>query len=265
MPSYRVVLLIVCSILCCCLACENEYDTGTKNPFQHPHDYTAPGKHEEVHHKNKEELELKQLESEIKEQQEGVVPEEQNRNTWQKPQVLLYKLGNLTDKVVVDIGAGSGYFSYVMAKVTNAKKVLATDIDPEAIKVINQRKEQYLSTGSNKELLKLETRIVEPDDPKLSTGEADVVVVINVYTYISNRVEYLKKLKEGVSSGGTIMIVDFKKRKLPEIIAGYDTTPKDDRIPLYQIEEDLEAAGFILKESDDTSLKYQYIVLATKG
>ncbi|NJL76655.1 MAG: hypothetical protein HC892_18190, partial [Saprospiraceae bacterium] len=38
----------------------------------------------------------------------------------------------------------------------------------------------------------------------------------------------------------------------------------DIRVPLHEVERELEEAGFQLINTDDTSLDYQYIVLAVK-
>ena len=37
------------------------------------------------------------------------------RIAWQKPELVMSKLGDLTDKVVADIGAGTGYFTFRLA------------------------------------------------------------------------------------------------------------------------------------------------------
>ncbi len=49
------------------------------------------------------------------------------RAEWQKPEWVIEQLGDLTGKTVADIGAGTGYFAFRIAR--KAKKVIAIDID----------------------------------------------------------------------------------------------------------------------------------------
>ncbi len=175
------------------------------------------------------------------------------RGIWQKPNVVINKLGNLEGKVVADIGAGPyGYFTLRIAHQTPAKKILALDIDLEAIKFIEGAKILLAENIRNR----IETRLVLPDDPKLNPEEADVVLIVNTYTYIEDNVNYLKNLKRGIAKGGKIVIIDFKKRYTPV------GPPIINRVALGEVEQDLMGAGYKNIESDDKTLDYQYIITA---
>jgi hypothetical protein len=41
--------------------------------------------------------------------------------------------------------------------------------------------------------------------------------------------------------------------------------PQSEKVPLYQVELDLEEAGFQIEVVDDRSLEYQYMLLATNN
>jgi len=45
-----------------------------------------------------------------------------------------YQYGDIQDKTVIDLGCGTGIFSYA-AKIANAKEVIGIDIDKEAVKI----------------------------------------------------------------------------------------------------------------------------------
>ena len=45
-----------------------------------------------------------------------------------------YQYGDIQDKIVIDLGCGTGIFSYA-AKIANAKEVIGIDIDAEAVKI----------------------------------------------------------------------------------------------------------------------------------
>ncbi len=64
--------------------------------------------------------------------------EDPARAQWQKPDEVIASLGSLEGKTVADIGAGSGYFTFPLAK--KAAKVIAIDIDQRFLDYIEQKK-----------------------------------------------------------------------------------------------------------------------------
>lgn len=175
------------------------------------------------------------------------------RSAWQKPQLIIEKIGDLSDKVVADIGAGSGFFSFRFAM--KAKKVIAVDIDQDMIDLINLQKLNMPSEIFSK----IETRLVPSDDPMLKQNEVDVVVIINTITYISQRTAYLQKLFKLLPQNGKIMVVDFKKNKIP-----IEAPPVGDRASGEEIQNDLIKAGFKVIMNDENTLDYQYIIIGEK-
>lgn len=173
------------------------------------------------------------------------------RTLWQKPDAVIGKLGDLSQKTVADIGAGTGYFSFRLALIS--KKVIAVDIDSSALQTIQSFIPKLPLPYRNR----LETRLALPDNPNLAPGEADVVVIINTVAYIPALANYLKTLKKGLKKGGILMIVDYKMKKL-----FIPAPPKSERIYLDVVEDMLEEAGYSSIQSDDTTLDYQYIIKA---
>lgn len=175
------------------------------------------------------------------------------RDVWQQPSAVINKLGDLSDKTIADIGAGTGFFTFRL--LFKAQKVIAIDIDPNMIEIMENFK-LNLDKGIQE---KLETRLALPSSSKLEKDEADIILIINTFAYINKRVSYLKHLKTKLKPGGKIMIVDFKSRKLP-----IDAPEDKYRLPLFQVERDLTQAGYTLIDSDDQTLDYQYILIAEK-
>lgn len=173
------------------------------------------------------------------------------RDVWQKPDLVIRELGDITDKTIADIGAGTGYFSFRLA--FKAAKVIAIEIDTAAIRQIDQSKLKLPETYQNR----LFSRLAKEDDPLLQENEADIIVIINTVAYIHNLSTYLNNLKRGLKNGGMLMVVDYKMKKLP-----IDAPPKSERIYLDAVEDLLEKAGYTNVKTNDTSLDYQYIVTA---
>ena len=174
-----------------------------------------------------------------------------NRGIWQKPDMVLNLLGDLENKTVADIGAGTGFFALRLTPL--AKKVIAIDIDPRFINYLDSLKVRALPPDIQP---KLETRLASPDNPRLKADEADIVLIVNTFMYVKNRVEYLKNQREGISPDGTLLIIDFKKKRTPI------GPPSEIRIPLFQVEEELYEAGYKNIQTNDTALDYQYIIIA---
>lgn len=165
--------------------------------------------------------------------------------------MIIQQLGDLSQKIVVDLGAGEGYFTFRL--VPKAQKVIAVDIAQRYLAYIDSLKSELIPEFRPR----LETRLATLTDANLQPAEADVVVMVNTYMYIQNRVAYLKRLKKGISVGGKVLIVDYKERNLPV------GPPTNIKIPLPMVEKELTAAGFKKIKSDDTALDYQYIITAT--
>lgn len=175
------------------------------------------------------------------------------RMSWQKPFDVIRALGPLEDKVVVDLGAGIGYFAFKL--LPKCKKVIAVDIDEEKIEILKGFK-----TTLNTDLQEsLDIRLAQFDDPQLAAAEADIILIVNTVTYLSPRIEYLRNLRGHLKNGGKLFIVDYKNKRLPEFVPAPNYT---DRLVIYKLEEQLEAAGYKNIVTDDTSLDYQYMVSA---
>jgi ubiquinone/menaquinone biosynthesis C-methylase UbiE len=174
-----------------------------------------------------------------------------SRSIWQKPGLVIEKMGDVSGKVVADIGAGTGYFSFRLAN--RAKKVIAVEIEPDMIAYIDSIRVKM----PEEQQRKIETRLAKPDDPALSEDEVDIIVVINTIAYIPRLPVYLETLKKGLKPGGSLMIIDYKMKRLP-----INAPPKSERLYLDKLEDMLIEAGYTISESDDTSLDYQYIITA---
>lgn len=191
--------------------------------------------------------------------EEIYLPEDQDdqndrsRMIWQQPGAVMDAMGDIREKVIADIGAGEGFFAERLAPI--ADRVIAVEIDEKYI--------SYLDTlrrfGLQKEFRpRLEPRLATADDPHLEDKEVDIILIVNTFMLIENKVEYLKKLYPALRSDGRIVIVDWKRK---------DTTigpPKNDRLALGSLQDLLKDAGYHLVSSDDATLAYQYIVVADK-
>jgi 2-polyprenyl-3-methyl-5-hydroxy-6-metoxy-1,4-benzoquinol methylase len=173
--------------------------------------------------------------------------EDPERVAWQKPELVIEKLGDIQGKKVADIGAGTGYFSRRMAE--KGASVLALDVNEKFLDYINENSEDSLD---------IVTRKIPLDSPQLDSAEVDAVIIIDTYHHIENRYEYFRDVWRGMKAGGQLMVVDFKKKKTPH------GPPVEMRLEGFNVMKELQKAGFVKVVIDIKTLDYQYIVLAKK-
>ncbi|MFN7707233.1 MAG: class I SAM-dependent methyltransferase [Sphingobacteriia bacterium] len=176
--------------------------------------------------------------------------EDQGRDAWQKPEAVIALFGNLTGKVVADIGAGSGYFSFRLAR--QARQVWAIDIDPRFLKYIETKNE------AQSEPLPIKTRLGKADTPGLAAGLVDAVLVVNTYHHIDARIDYFRAVWQAMKPGARLVVVDYKKGDLP-------LGPPDKlKLSVDTMQQELKAAGFRLLAADPVALPYQHVLLLEK-
>jgi arsenite methyltransferase len=174
--------------------------------------------------------------------------EDPARAEYQKPAQVVEALGLRPGQVVADIGAGSGYFSFPMARAVGPEgKVYAIDIEPGMI--------DYLKTRAKKEgAANVLTVLAKPDDAGLPRASVDLVFICDTWHHIDSRVEYARRLKSSLKPGARIAIVDYQKRPLPV------GPPVEGKIDRDDVVKEMKDAGFSLVE-EPTFLPYQYFLI----
>ena len=227
-----------------CQQCANDYPQKTFHSTQQGHDYDSSQEGTVSLQPNDPYYDSPNP----KKNYEGI------RDIWQRPEVVIDRLGDLTGKVVADVGAGPlGYFALRIAGQTNVTKVIAIDLDQEALDFISEANNTFLPEDRRDRIV---TRLASENDPNLKTGEADIVLIVNLIIYFDDRKAYFEKLMKGMKKGGRLVLVDFKKKKTPH------GPPVEKRLSLGQIEQELADVGYNVLPSDDKSLEFQYVITA---
>jgi ubiquinone/menaquinone biosynthesis C-methylase UbiE len=130
--------------------------------------------------------------------------ERPEREVEENPKKLLEMLKLKDGEVVADIGAGSGYYTFRMAKLVGPKgKVLAVDIQKEMLDIIRER--------MNKEnVTNVEPVLGEEADPKLKDGSVDTILLVDVYHEFAFPYEMTDKMVKALKPGGRIVFVEFR-------------------------------------------------------
>lgn len=173
------------------------------------------------------------------------------RAAWQKPAELVAALELAPGSTVADIGAGTGYFNpHLSGAVGDSGKVIAVDIEATLVEYMNQR-------AATEGTANVEVRLGAPDDPKLAAGEASVVLLVDTYHHIDDRIAYFGRLLDTVSAGGRLVVVDFKPGDIPV------GPPEAHRIPQEQVVTELVEAGWVDAGSLEL-LPYQFVQIVRK-
>ena len=175
--------------------------------------------------------------------------ESSERDSWQKPNKVIDLMGDINGKSIMDIGSGTGYFSFKMA--TKGAKVIAADVDDRFLKYVNEKKAKI---GDSL----VTTRKTEYGDPLLAEKEVHHVIIVNTYHHIEDRIAYFKKVENGLKVGGTLIIVDYKKIKSPH------GPPLEHRISYDKVVNELKEIGFTNLKILKDMLENQYIIIAKK-
>jgi SAM-dependent methyltransferase len=111
-------------------------------------------------------------------------------------------LGIIPGKTVADIGSGSGWFSVRAARrVTQTGLVYAVDINPEAVRYIQQRAER-------EDIGNIEAILSKPADPLLPPQSIDAVLLLKTYHEIAEPVALLENLRKSLRPGARLGIID---------------------------------------------------------
>ena len=154
------------------------------------------------------------------------------------------------DDVVADIGAGSGYFTFQISPKVPQGKVLAVDIQPEMLEIINRRQQE--AEGKN-----IQTILGTEDDPHLPSDSIDWVLLVDAYHEFSYPYEMMRGIADGLAEGGRVALVEYREED-PRV----SIKPKHKMTEAQAVKE-MEAVGLTLVKNDDV-LPQQHLMIFEK-
>jgi ubiquinone/menaquinone biosynthesis C-methylase UbiE len=174
------------------------------------------------------------------------------RDQWQMPEKVVAALDLKHGQTVADLGAGTGYFVPHLAKAVGENGVVfAVEVEPNLVAYLRERAEKD-------SLPQVVPVLTSTGTPRLPRGRVDLVLIVDTFHHLDYRSEYLRKLADTLSPLGRLVVIDWRKKPLPE-----GPSP-DHKITREQVVEEVTAAGFDLLESPDF-LPYQYFLIFRKA
>jgi len=126
-----------------------------------------------------------------------------SREREERPDAVVANMNLEADEVVADIGAGSGYFSFRIARQVPEGKVMAVDIQPEMLELIAAR--QAEDNVSN-----IERVLGEIDDPNLPPESIDAAIMVDAYHEFSHPHEMMAGIYQALRPGGRVFLLEYR-------------------------------------------------------
>jgi arsenite methyltransferase len=170
-----------------------------------------------------------------------------DRDRWQQRDRVIQSLEIRPGDRVADIGSGSGYFVFSLAKAVGPNgKVYAVDVDPAMNDLVAERAKK--EGAANVEVI-----LAKPDDPNLPSAGIDLIFSSNTYHHLDNRISYLASLRKYLRPNGRIAIIEFDRDGwLPSVWKHY--TPSE------LIKREMEQAGYSLQQEFDFLDRQSFLI-----
>lgn len=176
--------------------------------------------------------------------------ERPEREREERTDLLLKALTLKPTDVVADIGAGTGFFTFLMAPELPKGKVLAVDIQPEMIAYLNEGKAKHKAAN-------VDPVLGTESDPKLTAGSIDLAILIDAYHEFSYPREMMQHIASALKPGGRVALVEYRAED-PNV-----PIKELHKLSVAQATKEMKAAGLKLLKNDDR-LPQQHIMFFGK-
>lgn len=127
---------------------------------------------------------------------------EAKRDEAGEAQTIMARAGVKPGMSIADIGAGNGYYTVRLSERVGPKgRVLAQDIDPNAIASLAQRVER-------ERLDNVSVVTGKPADPSLPKDSFDRIFLVHMYHEVSEPYAFLWHMRPALKEGGEVIVVD---------------------------------------------------------
>lgn len=132
-------------------------------------------------------------------------PDEDTREERSEAQEVIDLANIAPGMTVADIGAGEGYYTIPLAtRVGEDGRVLAQDIDRDALERLGRRVER-------ERLENISIKLGETDDPQLPVDSFDRILLIHVYSEVTEPYAFMWRMWPAIARGGQVIMVEYDR------------------------------------------------------
>ena len=173
------------------------------------------------------------------------------RDLWQKPDAVVAALELRSGMWVADLGAGTGYFSRRLTRAVGPGVVFAVETEPNLVTHLRARAEK-------EGMENLVPVLASNTNPRLPPGALDLILIVDTYHHIDDRLAYFRRLHGAVKADGRIAIIDWHKRPLPE------GPPLEHKLARELVIDEMARSGWRVVGEPEV-LTNQYFLIFTAG
>jgi len=176
--------------------------------------------------------------------------ERPEREEEENTSILIKNMAIRPNDTVADIGAGSGYHVFKMAKKTESGLVYAVDIQDEMLEAIDTQKQK--KGFRNIELIKGSEQSVN-----LPENSVDKVLLVDVYHEFNYPIEMIASIKKAMKDDAKLFLIEYRGEN--------DRIPikKIHKMTLKQAVKEMDYAGMKL-ERNIKNLPWQHCMIFVK-
>jgi SAM-dependent methyltransferase len=173
--------------------------------------------------------------------------ERPSRQQEERTDLLVRNLPLAEDDVVADVGAGTGYFSFRIAPAVPGGEVLAVDIQPEMLAIIEER-------GREEGVDNVRGVRGSITDPNLPEAAVDLALIVDAYHEFSHPREMAAGLLRALRPGGLLVLVEYRAED-PSV-----PIKRLHKMSETQARRELEASGFEFVRNEDFLPQQHFLV-----
>lgn len=181
--------------------------------------------------------------------------EREERGREERPDLLLPELDLKAGMTVADIGAGTGYYSRLMAKAVGANGVAngvvyAVDVQPQMVAMLK-------AVAAKPEFANIKPVLSSVADVKLPPSSIDLAIMVDVYHELEFPHEVMTSIIAALKPGGRVVFVEYRA--------------EDPRVPIKEVHKMTEAqvkrealTHALSWERTASTLPWQHVIIFKK-
>ncbi|MBX3254947.1 MAG: class I SAM-dependent methyltransferase [Chitinophagaceae bacterium] len=160
------------------------------------------------------------------------------RNAEENTELAIQKIEIPSNGVIADIGAGSGYYSFRLAKKVPKGKVYAVEVQDEMITALTR--EKALKKDSVVEIIQ-----GGETSPNLPVHSIDLALMVDVYHELEYPYEMMQSIKKSLKPDGKVLFIEYRGEDPAIPIKALH------KMTVAQLNKEMEANGFRLYYKGD--------------